>query len=62
MLAPGQSKTVTIVADSRLLASFDASAQRWIVPAGDVSVEIARSATDPVLSGTARLARSEIKP
>lgn len=62
VLAPGQSKSVTIMADPRLLADFDAAAQRWIVPAGDVSVEIARSATDPVLTGTARLARSEIKP
>jgi beta-glucosidase len=62
MLAPGASKVVTVTADPRALADFDAKRQRWVVPAEAVRIEVARSATDPVLVREAWLHRRLIKP
>ncbi|MDD3799207.1 MAG: glycoside hydrolase family 3 C-terminal domain-containing protein, partial [Novosphingobium sp.] len=62
MLAPGESATVTVTADRRVLADFDAKHRRWVVPAGNVTVEVGHSAIDPVLTGKARLSRSTMKP
>ena len=45
-----------------VLADFDAKAQRWVVPAGTVQVEVGTSAENPVLTGTARLSRITRKP
>jgi len=61
-LKPGESKEVVVTADMRVLADFDAKAQRWVLPAGDVKVEVGTSAADPVLIGTARLNRLVRKP
>jgi len=61
-LAPGETKTVTVVADPRLLASFDAKKRRWIVGRGKVKVEVARSAIDPVLSASTVISGSSLKP
>lgn len=61
-LKPGESREVTVTADMRVIADFDAKAQRWVVPAGDVKVEVGTSAADPVLTGTARLNRMIRRP
>ncbi|HUD90893.1 glycoside hydrolase family 3 C-terminal domain-containing protein [Sphingobium sp.] len=61
-LKPGESRMVTITADPRVLADFDTKAQRWVMPAGEVKIEVATSATDPVLTGLARLARISRRP
>ncbi len=61
-LKPGESREVTVTADPRVLADFDAKAQRWVVPAGTVQVEVGTSAENPVLTGTARLSRITRKP
>lgn len=62
VLKPGESRTITIKADPRLLASFDAASQRWVVKPGRVKIEIARSATDPVLSTQVTLSGQSLKP
>lgn len=62
VLKPGESRKVTVQADPRLLASFDAARQRWIVKPGKVTVELARSATDPVMSAQAKLTAQNLKP
>jgi beta-glucosidase len=62
MLASGASKVVTVTADPRVLADFDAKRQRWVVPAEVVRIEVARSATDPVLVREAWLQHRLIKP
>jgi len=46
-LQPGQSRVVTVVADRRLLAQFDASANLWRVPGGRYQVSLSRFAGDP---------------
>ena len=61
-LKPGESREITVTADPRLLADFDAKAQRWTAPGETVTVEVATSAADPVLTGTARLVRITRKP
>lgn len=43
-LQPGESRTVTIAADPRLLASWDASADGWRQAAGDYDVYVGRAA------------------
>lgn len=47
-LKPGESKTVTLSVDPRLVATFDSASKTWNVAAGDYEVILARSATDPV--------------
>ena len=54
-LAPGESRTVTVAADPRVLADFDAKTHNWVVRPGTYQVEVAVSATQPVLSATVHL-------
>jgi beta-glucosidase len=62
VLKPGESRTITVMADPRLLADFDMPSQRWVVKPGKVKVELARSATEPVLSAQATLLMQKLKP
>ncbi|NLR73132.1 glycosyl hydrolase [Novosphingobium sp. ERN07] len=62
MLKRGESRTITVMADPRLLADFDMPSQRWVVKPGKVKVELARSATEPVLSTQATLSAQKLKP
>lgn len=61
-LAPGESKRVTLEADPRLLANFDASSNRWKIAAGDYRVIVGASATDTGLQGGAQIAAQTLKP
>ena len=45
-LAPGQSKTVTVAVDPRLLATFSADSHRWEIAAGSYKVMLAHSANE----------------
>ena len=54
-LGAGESRSVTVTADARLLARYDAGAGRWHVGAGLYRVMVGRAADDPVLSGEAEL-------
>jgi beta-glucosidase len=46
VLAPGESRTVTMTADPRLLAEWDGTRHGWHVRGGPATVTLARSATD----------------
>jgi beta-glucosidase len=61
-LKPGESREVTVTADMRVLADFDTKAQRWVLPADTVKVEVGSSAADTVLTGGAKLNRLVRKP
>lgn len=61
-LAPGQSRHVTVKADSRLLADFDESVHAWRIQPGDYQVALARSAEDPVATGEAKLSGRVFRP
>ena len=62
VLKPGESRKITVMADPRLLADFDMPSQRWVVKPGTVKVELARSATEPVLSAQVTLSAQKLKP
>jgi beta-glucosidase len=55
MLEPGESKTVTLTGDPRLLGRYDERAGRWRLAAGDYEVFVGKSAGEPVLTGRARV-------
>jgi beta-glucosidase len=55
-LRPGDSRQVTLAADPRLLARFDAGAKQWRIVDGAHAVAIGKSANDIVLTGTVHLA------
>jgi beta-glucosidase len=54
-LAPGESRQITLSADPRLLARFDAAANQWRITGGAHAVALGRSAGDLALTGTASL-------
>ena len=54
-LAPVESKRVTITADPRLLARFDAESGRWQIAAGEHMIAVGHSAGDLPLTSTVRL-------
>jgi beta-glucosidase len=62
MLAPGEMQHVSVTADPRLLAQFDAGRHAWRVDAGKYDVMVGRSAADSVLDGSATVAAATIKP
>lgn len=51
VLAPGVSRRLTVVADPRLLARFDAGAGQWRISDGTYRVALGKSANDFVLTG-----------
>jgi len=61
-LAPGESKTVTLTADPRLLASFDVKANNWNVAGGSYKIAVAQDAEDEGLTGEAKVKAGRIKP
>ena len=54
-LAPGESKTVTLTADPRLLARFDVGTGQWRTTEGTYRVALGRSAGDLVSTAEAPL-------
>jgi beta-glucosidase len=51
-LEPGATRQVQLVADPRLLASFDATAGRWRIEGGPYEVTLAQAAGAPGESAT----------
>ena len=54
-LDAGESRSVTVAADPRLLARYDADAGQWHVAAGLYRVMVGRAADDLVLGGEVKL-------
>jgi beta-glucosidase len=54
-LAPGESRSVTVTAEPRLLARYDADAGRWHIAEGGHRVALGKAADDLVLTAEARL-------
>jgi beta-glucosidase len=55
-LTPGASRTVTIEADPRLLATFDGNAGRWRLASGTYRVALGKSAGDLVSTADVTIA------
>ena len=54
-VAPGQSQSVSVTVDPRLLATYDSASKTWTVAAGDYTVMLATSAADIVQTVTVHL-------
>lgn len=61
MLAPGETREVSVTADPRILGDFDARTHRWVLPAGSYGVEVGPSAAETSLKTNVRLVRQTIK-
>jgi beta-glucosidase len=61
-LAPGERKRVSVVADPRLLASFDSAAKGWRVAGGKYTVSVSADATDPGISDGATVKAQLLHP
>jgi beta-glucosidase len=61
-LQPGQSQTVTVTIDPRLLAIFDVQAHQWQVAAGSYPIQIGHSSRDFALQGNATVTAAHIAP
>jgi len=62
LLNPGETKRVSVIADPRLLASFDMTAHGWKIAAGAYKADVGRFAGDVALSGDAKLSASQLHP
>ena len=61
-LQPGQSRTVSVTIDPRLLATFDVPGHQWKIAAGSYPIEIGHSSRDFVLKGEATVAAATMAP
>jgi beta-glucosidase len=61
-LAPGASRSVTVMADPRLLARFDGQANQWRIVDGIHTVAVGKSANDLVLTGNTNLSARNFGP
>jgi beta-glucosidase len=61
-LKPGETRTVSVAADPRLLAAFDEKAHDWTLAAGTYRVEVGANVADTALRGSARLSARRLAP
>ncbi|ESQ91484.1 beta-glucosidase [Asticcacaulis sp. AC460] len=61
-LAPGESKTISLAADPRLLANFDTASNSWVVAGGTYTVAVAEDAGQAGIAGTATVKAQKLKP
>jgi beta-glucosidase len=61
-LKPGETRTVTVTADKRLLANWDEAAHGWKVDAGAFKVFAGPDAATQTLTGSAKVAGASLKP
>jgi beta-glucosidase len=54
-LQPGESRSLTVTADPRLLARYDGDAGQWHIAAGTHRVALGKAADDLVLTADAQL-------
>jgi beta-glucosidase len=54
-LQPGESRSITVKADPRLLARYDGDAGRWHITEGTYRIALGRAADELVLTSTTRL-------
>ncbi|GGA08749.1 beta-glucosidase family protein [Dyella caseinilytica] len=61
-LQPGQSRTMTLTIDPRLLAVFNAQAHQWQVAAGSYPIQVGHSSRDFVLNRNVTVTAANIAP
>jgi beta-glucosidase len=61
-LEPGETRTVSVTADMRLLANWDDAAHGWKVDAGAFKVFVGPDAATQTLTGSAKVVEARLKP
>ena len=61
-LAPGESQRVKLAGDLRLIADFDPTKRRWVVPAGAYTLMVGQDAGSTIVTATAKLSAATLKP
>ncbi|MEU6426843.1 glycoside hydrolase family 3 C-terminal domain-containing protein [Microbispora sp. NPDC046973] len=61
-LAPGESRTVALPLDRRAFAYYDVPLGRWVVPAGDYTIQIGENASSVVAEATITLDGDSVVP
>lgn len=61
-LQPGQSGTVSVTIDPRLLATFDVATHRWKIAGGRYPIQVGHSSRDLVLNGQATVTAATRAP
>lgn len=62
LLAPGETRRVTLTAEPRIVADYDTALPGWRIAAGRYQVALAHDASDRALVSTATLAGATMKP
>jgi len=62
VLAPGETKRVSVTADRRLLAQYDPAAPGWRIAGGEYAVALGASAVDLRQTARASVAKTLLKP
>jgi beta-glucosidase len=62
LLKPGQTRTVSVTADPRLLAEFDGDTNRWVIKGGRYPLYLATSSTDIVRTTSTTLSSQSLAP
>ncbi|MFE4835226.1 glycoside hydrolase family 3 C-terminal domain-containing protein [Arthrobacter sp. NPDC056691] len=61
-LQPGETQTVRLHLDRRVLRYWDISLSRWVVPTGNYTVQVAENASDVLLQQDVQLDGDELPP
>jgi beta-glucosidase len=61
-LQPGQSRSVSVAIDPRLLATFDVAGHQWKIEGGSYAIQVGHSSRDLVLQGAATVAATSMAP
>jgi beta-glucosidase len=61
-LKAGESRTVTVTADPRIIGEFDEKTRKWIAPGGRYGVEVAHDAGLVAQKADVVLSRRELRP
>ncbi|MFT4254499.1 MAG: glycoside hydrolase family 3 C-terminal domain-containing protein [Caulobacter sp.] len=61
-LQPGETRSVTVAADKRLLADYDVKARKWRIDAGAYDVAVGKSAVALEVRASAKVKAGSVKP
>ena len=61
-LKAGESQSVTVIADPRVIGVFDAKLQKWVVQQGAYGIEVAHDAGEAAQTAQVAMMRREVRP
>jgi beta-glucosidase len=61
-LKAGQSRTITVAADPRIIGEYDAALHKWVVREGQYTVDVAHDAGSAAQTAHVAMDRYEVRP